>query len=70
MIGLIINKSIVVWWILWIKLKMQRIEMTLKEICKGGHIPEQILTDINKIKQLDAQITGTIPIFLTPSFRP
>ena len=49
---------------------MQRIEMTLKEICKGGHIPEQILTDINKIKQLDAQITGTIPIFLTLSFRP
>lgn len=37
---------------------MEKIEKTLAEICKGGHIPKQISADILKIKQLDNEIAG------------
>jgi hypothetical protein len=38
---------------------MEKIEKTLTEICKGGQVPKQVHADIQKIKQLDAEIAGS-----------
>lgn len=37
---------------------MERIEQTLKEISKQGHVPKEITNEINKIKDLDSSIQG------------
>jgi hypothetical protein len=39
--------------------KQEKIEKTLTEICKGGSVPKQVHADIQKIKQLDAEIAGS-----------
>lgn len=33
---------------------MDKIELTLKEICKHGNVPKEILSEVKRIKEIDA----------------